>query len=1631
MALGLCFLLAIASVLRAQPSGGGGSGVVVGGGGGGSSGTAPSINSPSSSSITVTSASLSGNVTSDGGATITARGVVYSATATNSNPRLGGTGVTNATTTGTTGAFTVDLSGLSATTAYSYAAYATNSAGTTYTSNGTFTTLGYTTLFGMTTLAGSAGNSGSADGTGSAARFSNPAGMAVDSAGNVYVADSGNFTIRKITPGGVVTTLAGLAGSRGSADGTGNAARFDGPDSVAVDSAGNVYVTDASHAVREITPAGVVTTLAGSVGNSGSIDGTASAARFNGPGGVAVDSAGNVYVADTGNSTIRKIAPTGVVTTLAGSAGASGSSDGTGSTARFNRPRSVAVDSAGNVFVTDVNFTVRKITPGGVVTTLAGSAGNSGFTDATGSAARFSNPFGVAADGTGNVYVTEFTANTVRKITAGGVVTTLAGTAGGSGSTDGTGGSARFSSPFGVAVDSAGNLFVADSANNTIRKLTSGGMVTTLAGSAGLSGLADGTGSAARFNNPSGVAVDSAGNVYVADTDNNTIRKITPAGVVTTLAGTAGIPAVSTDGTGSAARFSLPNGVAVDGVGNVYVTQNSSSVRKITSGGVVTTLAGSDGNSGSIDGTGSAARVYSPGGVAVDSAGNVYVADTGNDTIRKITPGGFVTTMAGVTGGAGVNDGGGSAVRFDLPRGIAVDSAGNVYVTDGNNNTIRIGVAVASTAPPISSPSSTSITTTTAVLGGNVTADGGSAITARGVVYSVTATNNNPQLGGTGVTNAGSAGTTGAFTINATGLISGTSYSYAAYATNSTGTSYTSVGTFTTLSAATAPSITAPTSASVAGTTATLGGNVTADGGATITAIGVVYSATATNSNPRLNGTGVTNATGTGATGVFTVNVTGLSAGTAYTYAAYATNSVGTTYTSTGTFTTTSPVISPPSSIAATVTIGNTTQAYDGSAKGVSVTTSPAGLSTSITYLGGSGTPLGVGTYQVVVNVTSPGYGGSAIGSLTITKGTATVTLGADNKSATTMPAGLGVTLTFNGGTAVPTTPGTYAVAATVNDPNYTGSATGTLVVSKLTQMIVFNAPTAQKTTAGALTLSATASSGLPVTFAVVSGPAMLSGNTLSLTGAAGTVVVTASQAGNATYSAAPDVTGSFVVTAVGPQIFFGSTGSNDTLAANVSADNKSGTIIGYLAGSKLGFVVNFSVNTDGTFSAPATIFSGSLATGSAIASPRDTTADVHAAAAAAASLTFQGKVLNGVLSGSIVELTLPFSATVQPPVGPSAGVAGYYQAAATNTATGNTYSIVGTQGQVYVLAVTPTIVASGTASLAANNTFTAQSTQNATITGAIDQPTTTVSGTITVPGQPTSNFAGLVTTTTRTDRLINLSSRSQVTRGSNVLIAGFVIGGPASKTVLLRGVGPGLGSFGLSGVLAKPSLQLYDTTGKLLLTNTGWAGDATLAATFARVGAFALATTSADAAVTTTLAPGAYTMVLSNAGSDTGGVALAEIYDASSNPSADYQRLVNISTRGTVGPGVLVGGFVVAGNSTKKLLIRGIGPGLGAFGVAGTLADPQLQVFDNKSAVLAQNDNWGTPQAINGAQTPATAADLITAANTTGAFALPAGSKDSALIVTLAPGQYTAQVSGPTGATGIALVEIYELPNN
>jgi sugar lactone lactonase YvrE len=491
-------------------------------------------------------------------------------------------------------------------------------------------------------MAGGLGGSGNVDGNGTAARFYYPLDVVSDATGNLFVADDYNATIRKISPSGIVTTLAGSAGEIGAADGVGAAARFNNPQSLALDPAGNIYVADAgANTIRKVSPTGSVTTLAGTAYMGGTADGTGSAAQFSNPASIRWNSTGSLYLNDFNR--IRNITTTGVVTSVF-----------TSSTAILT---GLAVDAT-SVVVSDVNTkSVIRIDLGTSVATVLGGG--------------YENPTGIclapaSSPAAGTVYVADEFGNTLNTIALNGAQSVLAGVLDQYSFADGAGPTARFYLPVYMSFDTLGNLLVADAGNGSIRQVTAAGVVTTIAGMGAQPGNVDATGAAARFNNPEAVSADALGNIYVADT--NAIRKVTSDGVVTTaFAAGAGV-----------------TGFAVDGTGSAYVSQtNLNTIEKIAATGTSTVLAGSP-SAGFADGTGAAAQFDHPNGITIDAAGNLFVADSGNRTIRMITPAGVVTTIAGVPGAIGTSDGPAATATFTFPFTLARDADGNVFIADGN-----------------------------------------------------------------------------------------------------------------------------------------------------------------------------------------------------------------------------------------------------------------------------------------------------------------------------------------------------------------------------------------------------------------------------------------------------------------------------------------------------------------------------------------------------------------------------------------------------------------------------------------------------------------------------------------------------------------------------------------------------------------------------------------------------------------------------------------------------------------------------------------------------------------------------------------------------------------------------------
>jgi uncharacterized protein (TIGR03437 family) len=530
------------------------------------------------------------------------------------------------------------------------------------------------------------------------AQLNSPQGIVVDSAGNIYIADSMNNRVRIVTPDGLINTFAGTGyasagGPRSFNDGgPAIAALLHLPEGVAVDKNGNVYIADTGdNCIRIVTTDGIINTFAGDSYPSFSGDTAAAVdAELHTPSDVAVDSSGNVYIADTANASIRKVTTDGLINTVAGNQTVGSTGDGAAATsASLLAPISLAVDSSGNIFILENgDAKVRKVDTKGNINTIAGT-GAEGFSGDGGDPlkATMNFPTGLAIDGSGNLYIADALNLRIRKISSGSI-STIAGN--GVLSYSGDGGpalSAQMNQPEGVAVDAAKNLYVADTENNVVRKI-SNGIITNFAGNgtAG-SGGDGGAATSAQLKAPQAVAVDAAGNVYIADSGNSRVRRVSPDGTISTVAGN-GTPGYGGDGGAAAsAQLYTPTAVAVDASGNLYIADfNNSRIRKVSAAGIISTVAG-NGNSGySGDGGPAAnAQINMAQGVAVDSYGNLYIGDTGNNAVRQVSAGGLISTVAG-NGLVGYTGDGGSAIQAQLgnPSAVAVDTAGNLYVADGS-----------------------------------------------------------------------------------------------------------------------------------------------------------------------------------------------------------------------------------------------------------------------------------------------------------------------------------------------------------------------------------------------------------------------------------------------------------------------------------------------------------------------------------------------------------------------------------------------------------------------------------------------------------------------------------------------------------------------------------------------------------------------------------------------------------------------------------------------------------------------------------------------------------------------------------------------------------------------------------
>ena len=555
----------------------------------------------------------------------------------------------------------------------------------------------------ITTVAGNGEGGYSGDGGPAVqAQLRWPLGVAVDRVGNLYIADQGNARIRRVDASGTITTVAGNGeGGYGGDGGPAVQAQLSRPTRVAVDGNGILYIADRNnHRIRRVDASGTITTVAGNGVRGYSGDGgPAVQAQLNFPRGVSVDGAGNLYVADSGNDRIRRIDASGTITTIAGNGVRGYSGDGGPAVqAQLAVPSGVAVDGNGNLYIADeYNSRIRRVDGSGTITTIAGNGiGTFGGDGGPAHLAQLSSPLDVAVDSAGSLYIADYGNARIRRVDHNGTITTVAGSGFGSyGGDNGPAVQAQLARPRGVALDSNGNLFIADTANHRVRGVDASGTITTIAGTGEVGYSGDGgLAVEAQLNEPSGVAVDGSGNLYIADSHNHRIRRIDASGTITTIAGT-GRGGYSGDG-GPAIQAWLdsPSGVAVDNAGNLYIAdRGNNSIRRVDAGGTIATVAGigsvyrdyiSDG------GPAVEAPLADPNEVAVDSAGNLYIADRANFRIRRVDTAGIITTVAG-NGKRGHSGDGGPAVAARLrgPTGVAVDRTGNLFIADQSESRIR------------------------------------------------------------------------------------------------------------------------------------------------------------------------------------------------------------------------------------------------------------------------------------------------------------------------------------------------------------------------------------------------------------------------------------------------------------------------------------------------------------------------------------------------------------------------------------------------------------------------------------------------------------------------------------------------------------------------------------------------------------------------------------------------------------------------------------------------------------------------------------------------------------------------------------------------------------------------------
>ena len=571
----------------------------------------------------------------------------------------------------------------------------------------------------LSIVAGTGNYGAPTPGAATSSRLNGPSGVAVDASGNLYIADSGNALVEKVNPGGVLSIVAGNGTSGAPSQGVAIGSSLGYPEAVTVDASGNLYIADFfNHVIEKVTLSGSLSIIAGTGTEGPPTPGPVGNSMLSGPNGLAVDATGNLYIADYDNAVVEKITPAVSIRNLpmTGSVGdsftpaiattgdgatsvvstTSGTCSVTGTTVNYVSVGTctlIARVASGTNYTSaegsNQSFTIARGMPPLLLSVVVGNGAAGAPTQGTATSSKLKNPRGVVADGSGNLYIADTDNNVIEKATPSGVLSVVAGTGTAGSPVPGPATASKLNGPNGVAIDTAGNLYIADSGNALVERVTPSGVLSVVAGTGTAGAPTPGAATSSKLNDPSGIALDTSGNLYIADADAHVIEKVSPTGVLSIYAGT-GSYGAPTAGAATSSTLCYPTGVAIDGWGNLFIADADAHViEKVTPSGVLSVVAGTGATGAPTPGTATNSKLSVPNGVATDALSNLYIADSDNHVVEKVSPSGVLSIYAGTGSYGAPTSGIATASKLSYPSGVGADPAGNLFIADADGNVIE------------------------------------------------------------------------------------------------------------------------------------------------------------------------------------------------------------------------------------------------------------------------------------------------------------------------------------------------------------------------------------------------------------------------------------------------------------------------------------------------------------------------------------------------------------------------------------------------------------------------------------------------------------------------------------------------------------------------------------------------------------------------------------------------------------------------------------------------------------------------------------------------------------------------------------------------------------------------------